>query len=946
MHGAATAARLQDMESPPQPGGCRPAGPAPHAAVAPPRAALLFAGLSGAVWIEPDGTPERLPPVAVARRARLHRPLLCHARLTARRLTCDPFPAYDLLELFAFVRPASFCPPTPRGLADALALPRPRTPEGAALTLRDAAAALLAELAARGARRDPDAAAIAKALRDAGWPWGETVLAALGADNMPGPAVSPPGLRVWERLPEWSDEPPPAPPDHQPVAPTEARRRLTEILPDSAEARPEQADYASAACQAFAPRAAPGEPNVVLAEAGTGVGKTLGYIAPASLWAEKNRAPVWIATYTRNLQRQIDQELARLVPEPAERARQVVIRKGRENYLCLLNLEDAIGAGGGQLGAGVAVGLMARWAAATRDGDMVGGDFPGWLPEIAGRARTLGLADRRGECLYSACRHYRKCFIERGLRQARQARLVVANHALVLHQAALGVGEEGRLPAHYVFDEGHHLFDAADGAFAATLSGREGQELRRWLLGAEGRGLGSGRQRGLRRRLDELVLEDDAALEALGEIEAAAQALPGEGWAQRLIDGRPQGPAERFLRQVWEQLLARVDNPDGPYGLETETRPPLPRLLPAASDLDGALNALLRPLGRLAARLGDRLDEQAGSLDSDSRRRLEAVLRSLQRRGTRTVSAWIDMLAALEEETPEDFVDWFAAERSGGRLLDVGMHRHWKDPTRPFAEVVLSPAQGALITSATLTDGSGDPEADWRAAELRCGTVHLPNAAVRARLPSPFDYAGQTRIFIVTDVRKDDLRQVAAAYRELFLAAGGGGLGLFTAIARLRAVHAQIGAPLEQAGIELYGQHVDGLDTSTLIELFRAEEDSCLLGTDAVRDGVDVPGRALRLIAFDRVPWPRPDIRHRARRALFGGRAYDDMLTRLRLKQAYGRLIRQAGDRGVFVLLDPMMPSRLLGAFPQGAPVARVGLAEAVAATREFLAATSPVSSG
>jgi ATP-dependent DNA helicase DinG len=242
-----------------------------------------------------------------------------------------------------------------------------------------------------------------------------------------------------------------------------------------------------------------------------------------------------------------------------------------------------------------------------------------------------------------------------------------------------------------------------------------------------------------------------------------------------------------------------------------------------------------------------------------------------------------------------------------------------------------------VITSATLTDGSGDRESDWAAAELRTGAAHLPAPATRAEVKSPFDYPASTRVLVVTDVRKDDLTQVAAAYRELFLAAHGGALGLFTAISRLRRVHEQIGPALEETGLSLFAQHVDGLDVSTLVDIFRAEEDACLLGTDAVRDGVDVPGRSLRLIVFDRVPWPRPDIRHKARRELFGKRRYDDMLTRLRLKQAFGRLIRKGDDHGVFVLLDPMMPSRLAGAFPEGVEVERVGLAEAVRRTRGFL---------
>ena len=291
------------------------------------------------------------------------------------------------------------------------------------------------------------------------------------------------------------------------------------------------------------------------------------------------------------------------------------------------------------------------------------------------------------------------------------------------------------------------------------------------------------------------------------------------------------------------------------------------------------------------------------------------MIGSLQNRGEDVVAAWRSMLESLASETPERFVDWFSVQRFGGRDIDVGMHRHWLDPTVPFAEQVASPAHGLVVTSATLRDGTGDAEADWAAAEIRTGANHLPAPAVRAAVPSPFDYAEMTRVLVVNDVRKDDLGQVAAAYRELFLASGGGALGLFTAISRLRAVHAKLVEPLDQAGLPLFAQHVDGLNLPTLIDIFRAEEEACLLGTDAVRDGVDVPGSSLRLIVFDRVPWPRPTILHRARRKAFGARAYDDMLTRLRLKQAYGRLVRRAGDRGVFVMLDPMMPSRLGGAF-------------------------------
>ena len=287
-------------------------------------------------------------------------------------------------------------------------------------------------------------------------------------------------------------------------------------------------------CAGFGPCDRAGEPTIVLAEAGTGVGKTQGYIAAASVWADKNEAAVWLATYTRNLQHQIDTELDQLYPAAAEKARRVVVRKGRENYLCLLNFEEAVRTIQADPAGAVRLGLMARWVERSRDGDMVGGDFPAWLADIAGWNRSMALRDSRGECIYSACSHYHKCFIERSIRRARHARIVVANHALVMVNAAVGGLDDASLPAHYVFDEGHHLFDAADAAFAAHLSGRETAELRRWLLGAEGR-RGS-RARGLRRRVDELIGDDRKSAAALDVVLKAARALPAEGWLRRLRD--------------------------------------------------------------------------------------------------------------------------------------------------------------------------------------------------------------------------------------------------------------------------------------------------------------------------------------------------------------------------------------------------------------------------
>jgi ATP-dependent DNA helicase DinG len=807
-----------------------------------------------------------------------------------------------------------------------------------------------------------DAAILAAQMKKAAdWPWADAVLAALGEADAK-PSLDP--YKVWRRLPDWEDPGPAQPPSSFAITATETRTRLAEMLGESSEQRPQQADYASAASGAFAPREDAGAPHVVLAEAGTGTGKTLGYIAPASLWAERNGAAVWISTFTRNLQRQIDQELVRLYPDPEERRRRVVVRKGRENYLCLLNLEDML-AQAARPETAVPLGLVARWAMATRDGDLMGGDFPGWIGELHGQQVIWPLADRRGECIRSACPRYKQCFVEHSIRRARTATLVVANHALVMVQAALGggAGEDAR-PLRYVFDEGHHLFDAADAAFSAALSGAETAELRRWLLGAEG---GRSRARGMRRRIEELAgdIDGTTGVDLLTPLEAAlsaARALPGLGWSSRLgeeareaVDEAPRevnaerqaNPTEVFLRAVRRQVLAREPVEEGHYNAECDLHPLGEGITEAAEALERALKRIEEPLVLLRTRLNGRLEDEVEELETADRIRLETAAKGIERRALLPLAAWQGMLRTLREAAPtpgerRQFVDWLALTRRDGREVDAGLHRHWLDPTTPFALSVAAPAHGLLITSATLRDaGLGeDAEAGWAAAEARTGASHLALPAIRAAVASPFDYAARTRAFVVTDVDKTRTPQVAAAMQALFLAAGGGGLGLFTAIRRLREAARLMAPGLEAAGIPLYAQHVDAMDNATLVDVFRAEEDACLLGTDAMRDGVDVPGRSLRLLAFDRVPWPRPSILYRERRVhLSGGdpKGYDDALARHRLRQAFGRLIRRADDRGVFVLLDRSCPTRLLAGLPEGVPVRRAGLAAVVAETRAFL---------
>jgi len=882
--------------------------------------------------------------------------LVAHAAMTARRLGLNAPPRspriFDVLELFAFARPAQFAAPSAAGLALALGLPEPKGPEQQAQTLQLAAHHLLAELATTPTPSREEALAVAETLARAGWPWGAAVIAALRsapAGNM----FRSSGLDVWQRLTEWEAEAPPGEPGSKPVSPEDSRARLKSLLHSAGldEVRTAQADYAHETAHVFQPREREGEPNMMLAEAGTGVGKTLGYLAPASLWAEANGPAVWVSTYTRALQRQIERESRAIWPDDKVRAKKAVVRKGRENYLCLLNFQEQANAA--QLGGSDLIGmaLAARWARASRDGDMTGGDFPAWLPTLfaippAAQASPANLVDRRGECVHAGCPHYRTCFVEKAIRGSRRADLVIANHALVLTQAAFdgaraARGSKGDAETTHlkriVFDEGHHLFDAADSAFSAALSGAEAAELRRWIRGPEGRGR---RGRGLEARLLDILGDRDEARTALDEAIRGASALPGEGWSGRIAppngEVNPIGPIEAFLVAMLEQLRARAAPSE--VGMECAARPALDLVRANAREAAVALGRLEAPLLALARALEDVLDAEADVLSGSERARIEGALRGLDRRARMQLPAWRSMLQAIDEnaEDDPDFVDWFDGTMMYGRTVDAACRRHWVDPTEPLTNAVIAPAHGVLVTSATLADPTLDDP--FALAEMRTGAARLPERPKTLKVASPFDYAAHSRAFVVTDVGKDDPRQVAAAMRELFLAAGGGGLGLFTAIRRLKAVHEKIAAPLADKGLALYAQHVDPLEVGALVDIFRAEEDACLLGTDAVRDGVDVPGRSLRLLVFDRIPWPRPDILHKARRARFGGKSYDDAIARARIAQAFGRLIRRADDKGCFVMLDAAAPTRLFSGLPEGVDLQRVTLVEAIEAVAEFLA--------
>jgi ATP-dependent DNA helicase DinG len=868
----------------------------------------------------PDGRVEAIGRGEAIARAAETPLVMLNAPLVGQRLGYPELSGLDLLELFAFVYPARFAVPTPKGLTQVLGLTPPSHDADAAVSLRGAAEMLLAVLE-RDWREREGAWTSAQSLGRLRWPWSAAVGQRLRRPERD-------ERWLFSRLPEWEECAPRSQPRPVRIEVGEATERLDRLTGHGAESPARPARLCRGGSRRLCASKGRG-PTQCAARRSRGQGS-------ARLWAISRRhrcgrrKPTVRSGYPPTPRRSSASSTVKVPgcsPTREERQRKIVIRKGRENYLCLLNLEDAL-QGGFAGRAAILAQLVARWAAYSKDGDMVGGDLPGWLPSLFRRAGSTALTDRRGECVYAGCPHYRKCFIERSARASAAADLVIANHALVMVNAARG-RELGQRPSRIVFDEGHHLFDAADSTFGAALTGAEAIELRRWLIGPEGKS--RGRRRGLAARLMDVASYDEAGGLALEAAVHAAGALPGEGWLGRIGEGAPFGPVERLLGAVRGTVYARASAQDAGYGLETELAELDPALIEAATPALEALELLLRPLVALGRRLEAVLEDAPDWLDPQARARVEGAIGGLTWR-TQTLAGWIALLGRLGGPADPDFVDWLAVDRIDGREIDIGVHRRWLDPTRPLAESVLKPAHGVLVTSATLRGAE-----DWTAAEARTGACHLDSPAQHFAADSPFDYAACSQVLVVTDVKRGDVAALAGAYARLIEAAGGGTLGLFTAIQRMKAVHARLADRLARAGLPLYAQHVDPIDTGTLVDIFRDDPRASLLGTDALRDGVDVPGESLRLVVMEGVPWPRPTVLHGARRAAADGSAYDDRVVRARLAQAFGRLIRRKEDRGIFVLLSAATPSRLLTAFPPGVAVHRVPLAQAIERVRSCL---------
>src|ERR1044072_5591821 len=260
-------------------------------------------------WLCEDGVVTPVDRQEAKARALSSPLILANTPMVGARLGYADLSGFDLLELFAFVHPARFAIPSPAGLAGALGLPVPASDSEAAAALPLIAQRLIAAMQAQSGAERQGAWTAARNLERARWPWAPLVRAAL--QDHPGDDER----WLFSALPEWEETAPRPPAVQNRLAPRDIDDQLDALVGASGEVRSGQRTFAQAAAAALAPRDMRDAPHVVLAEAGTGIGKTLGYLAPASLWAAQSGGAVWVSTFTQALQRQISRESARIYPD-------------------------------------------------------------------------------------------------------------------------------------------------------------------------------------------------------------------------------------------------------------------------------------------------------------------------------------------------------------------------------------------------------------------------------------------------------------------------------------------------------------------------------------------------------------------------------------------------------------------------------------------------------
>lgn len=645
------------------------------------------------------------------------------------------------------------------------------------------------------------------------------------------------------------------------------------------------------------------EGGVGLLEAGTGVGKSLGYLVPALRWAAANGERTVVSTATINLQEQlVGKDLPFLRGTLTDQEVRFALLKGWRNYLCLHRLEQARLNEGSLLEEGMQAELasLAAWAERTRDGSLA--DLPS-----PPRAEVWDEVSAEPDlCLRAKCPFFDKCFVYKARREAAQADVIVVNHHLLLADVAVrrttqNWEEAAVLPPYerLVVDEGHHLEDAAAAHLGTSVTRRSLVRLFN-RLDRRGKGL-------LTALVMRLSQQDDL-------LSTASLDLVHARLAPSVHAAREKGALlfdllDTLLQETGQTCIRLTDDFANHSIWKAGLDAALTDLLAEADLLHEGLRLVRERMEGSA-----RLEESVAPLLNEMR----AVGRRLQ--------AMADALAKALRPPPdgEALIRWIEVK---GRERSVSVTAVPLDLAPILREDLFKRLSTTVITSATL---AADARFDFVASRL--GLDDEGMEVTTAILPSPFDYATQAILAVPSDAPAPNVNaaghsaQVVRMVLDVAHASDGGLFVLFTSHREVRLAATELRA----RGLERrWPLLVHGEDTrDALLNRFRESGRAVLLGTASFWEGVDVPGRALRGLIIAKLPFRVPTepvtAAHCEAITARGGDAFREYMlphASLRLKQGFGRLVRTATDRGIVILADPRVVQKgygreLLNALP------------------------------
>ena len=636
--------------------------------------------------------------------------------------------------------------------------------------------------------------------------------------------------------------------------------------------------------------------GVLLAEAPTGVGKSLAYLAPSVLYALEGERRVVIATCTRSLQDQlVERDLPALL-DALEVSLPFRRLKGKQNYLCPreLDLEDSPDPGERET-----LEALRRWSQVDEEGDL--DRFVPPDPESFRRLRPR-IATDPAACTAQTCRRGRECFWMRARREAAGARLIVVNHALL----ALAGESDGLLPEFdaLIVDEAHRLEGVLLAQLERSVSRHRFDELFR-LLGSARPGAGP---RGVA-RAPRSARETSGLLARVRGYGAPRSGGDPEGGVVAIVErlARRVAEAREEVGRLFDAIRSDAAGP-GPYATRRRYRG-------ALELLGGTLEPLEATLQHCSefARGVHRLGELVSLPDSTRANELAAECDQVSGR-------FAALGAELDELTAATRPEWVYWRTSGGRGIEL--HGAPLTAGEHARRLVLSRSRTTVLTSATLS-AAGD--FGFLAGRLGLGDAWGAPYHTLA-MPSPFPLERQMRAYVY-DGGPDEADAVCEVVCAL-ASTGRNQLVLFTAHERLRRAREKLMARLP-GGARLLAQEWDG-PAGLVSERFRAQRGAILLGVQSLWEGVDFPGESLEIVVVAKLPFSVPDdplVEARGERL----RSQDidpflaDSLPEavLRFRQGIGRLIRRADDRGVVVVCDPRLATASYrGAFLSELPVA------------------------